>query len=167
MKKHILELVGCMLLCTALTACTQEQATLSGILFDRGHGSAWGNQFYIEVYPEEIAVMRHFPNGAQEQTVSEHIPITAEQWQQLTEAIENLQLQKKSTPWWKKLFTSSRQDDGEYRNLTLGWETGGKTAQTAYQWPQSTQANALEALLEQFAATAAQANSPADWSDAR
>ena len=60
MKKHILELVGCMLLCTALTACTQEQATLSGILFDRGHGSAWGNQFYIEVYPEEIAVMRHF-----------------------------------------------------------------------------------------------------------
>ena len=150
MKKYLIAIF--LLLSTTLMGCSQENASLVGIVFERGHDSLWGNQFYIEVYPEQIAAVRCFPEGSSEQTACESIPITPQQWQSLRDAIQGMDLKKKSNTG--KLFGISKQDGTEFRNLTLVWETKKGTKQVQYQWPQNTQANALEALLEQLAAYA-------------
>jgi len=136
-----------------LTACGQVDTALAGIQFERGHGSAWGNQLYVEIYPQEIAIVRFFPEGAAQQVTREHIPITAEQWQQLRQAVEQLKLQEKRSSWLDKRFGHSKLDGGEYRNLTLVWQTGKKVVRTDYHWPQTAQADILETLLEQLAAS--------------
>lgn len=149
MKKYILAgIAGCVLCCTALLACTRDGGVLTGIRFDRGHGSAWGNQFYIEVHPQQIAQLRYIPEESGELTVCENIPITGEQWQQLAEAVGALELKEKRNTWREALFGAARQDGGEYRTLTLLWERKSETKEITYQWPRSDQANALEALLE-------------------
>lgn len=142
------------LLCAVLSACSCAPTKLVGIVFERGHGSAWGNQFYINVCKNEIAATRYIPEGAADQTVREHIPITAEQWQTLANAIEKLELKKERGSWIKALLGKSKLDGGEYRNLSLIWETGAGTVETKYTWPQNEQAQALESLLEQLAKTA-------------
>lgn len=139
-----------MLLCAMLAGCGQEEGKLAGVLFERGHGSAWGNQFYIEVTAEEISLLRYFPEGTGEQTQRQHIPITAEQWQQLEALLSDMEL-KEAGGWREKLFGGAKQDGGEYRRLTLLRETGKGRESTLYQWPQSRQAEALESLLEQLA----------------
>ena len=144
-KKYIFAL--CVLLCGLLIGCRQEPADLVGIIFERGHGSMWGNQFYIEVCAREITVTQYFPEGASDPIVREHVPITAAQWQNLTEAIQGLELEEDRSTLREKLFGHSRQDGGEFRYLILQWET----QQKKYKWPQTQQANALEAMLEQLA----------------
>lgn len=141
---------GCVLLCAMLSACGQKDAATTGIVFQRGHGSAWGNQFYIEVYADRIAAIHYFPEGASEQVVRENIPITAQQWQALMDVLQTMELKEKST-WKEALFGGSKQDGGEFRELTLIRETEKGTVRTRCQWSQSEQAAALEALLEQFA----------------
>lgn len=143
-------LASCVLCCTVFAACTQEDATLSGIIFERGHNSAWGNQFYIALYPDEIAIARYFPEGATDEVVREHIPISSEQWSLLEETIHSLALKEKNTPWYKKLFDHFKQDGSGYRNLSLIWDTKNEAITKTYQWPQDLQANTLEALLEQL-----------------
>jgi len=147
-KKYIFSL--CVLLCAVLVGCKQEPGNPVGFIFERGHGSMWGNQFYIEVCAREIILTQYFPEGASDPVVREHVPISASQWQTLTEAIQALEPEEAPGSWREKLFGRSRQDGGEFRYLILKWETG----QTKYQWPQSEQANALEAMLEQLARNA-------------
>ena len=53
--------------------------------------------------------------------------------------------------WKEKLFGSKKLDGGDYRNLTLLWETEKGTEERCYEWPQNEQANMLEALLKQLA----------------
>lgn len=142
------------LLCVLLAACRQDTPKLVGIVFERDHGSAWGNSFYIDVRVEEIAATRYFPEGSADQTIREHIPITAGQWQALTEVIQSMEWKERSGSWKEKLFGCAKLDSGESRNLTLVWETEKGTVETEYQWPQDKQADALEALLEQLAKAA-------------
>lgn len=125
---------------------------ITGIRFDRGHGSAWGNQFYIEVCADEIVLARYFPEESQEQEVCEHIPITPEQWNEICLAIQALNLTKDRPSLWQKLWESKKLDGGEYRNLTLVWKTSKGEKEINYQWPSDQQANALEELLEQLVA---------------
>ena len=150
MKKYIIVII-CILLCTALVACGQENADLVGIIFERGNGSVWGNQFYIEVNTDEIVVARYIPEGSSEQVTIEHIPVAAEQWQILTETIQNLSLKKERGLWKEKLFGSSKLDGGEYRKLTLVWKRASGEQEVDYQWPANEQANSFEQLLEQVA----------------
>ncbi len=157
MKKYIIAIsAASMLLCAALSACGQSNATLVSILFERGHGSQWGNQFYIEVNEQRIVTLRVISQSTMELREQKDIPISPEQWQELAAAVQDLELKQTRENWIHKLFGGSALDGGEYRHLTLIWQTEQGTAQTQYQWPQSQQADQLERLLEQLAKTGEQ-----------
>ena len=131
-----------------LTGCKAKGGdTITGVIFDRGHGSMWGNQFYIELVAEEIVLARYFPQNSQEQQVSEHLPITAEQWTDICTAVQALELKEDRPSLLDKLFRRSKLDGGETRTLTLIWD--GETKIT-YQWPNDPRAMELEALLERL-----------------
>lgn len=137
---------------TMMVGCASKNSTetLSKITFDRGHGSMWCHQFYIEVTENEIVCARYFPEGSSEQTTCQHIPITAQQWNELVAAVRALEpeLKEDQPSLWQKLFNSQKADGGEYRKLTLSRKTDGSEESVAYQWPASAAARELEALLE-------------------
>ena len=134
-----------------LTGCkAKEDSKITGVVFNRGHGSTWGNQFYIEVCADEIVMARYFPENSQDQEVCEHIPITPEQWNEVCMAVQALDLEEDRPSLWQKLWKSRKLDSGEYRTLTVIWD---KKVETAYQWPENQQSKDLETLLEQLVMT--------------
>lgn len=120
---------------------------MTRFVFDRGHGSAWGNQLYIEICPGEITVVRHVGEDGALQT-KEHLPISAEEWQQLERLLEDVTLEK--SPAWKRLFAGNVKDGGLYRQLTITYDS----KQISYRWPEN--GDALESFLEQLARETAQ-----------
>lgn len=128
-----------------LTGCsTRKEDAVTGIKFNRGHGSAWGNQFYIEINEEEIVLARYIPEGSSELVTVEQIPITDTQWQKIKSTVEQLPLEKARTKLWEK----QKLDGSEFRELTL---VRGKK-QTTYWWPNIPEAQQLEQLLENLLA---------------
>ena len=150
--KKIAMLMAAACLLTMMVGCASESSpgTLSKITYDRGHGSMWGNQFYIEVTEDEIVCARYFSEGSSEQSTCQHIPITAQQWQELTAAVQKLEpeLKKDQPSELQKLFKSQKLDGGEYRKLTLSRKTDRSEESVVYQWPASAAAQELEVLLE-------------------
>lgn len=144
MKRHLLCYSLLMLLLLPLYGCgsAAPSAALSGIVFERGHGSAWGNQLYLEVCPEEIVVARYIPEGSTELQTAEKIPITQTQWQRLEAQLQEMTLEKERVSWWQQLLGKKKLDGGEYRKLTLVYGD----AQVACRWPDD--GAELEALLE-------------------
>ena len=137
------------LLVVLLCGCTpKEEGMITGILFERGHGSAWGNQFYIQLCPEEIVVARYFPAGSAQQQNCEHIPITQQQWDELCTALQAMELEKDSVSWWQRLWEGSRMDGTQYRRLIIVWSTARGDKEIAYRWPDGPEAENLEKLLE-------------------
>lgn len=158
MKK--LFLIAALLCITGLTACAPREApVLTGITFERGSGSVWGNQFYIQVTPEKIAVLEYVDADSGELMTLKDLPILPQQWEQLERAVLGLDLEEKRSGWKDKLLEGMVLDGGDFRNLTLTHKTGEKEVSTAYQW--SSQASALEAMLETLAETA-KAEEPED-----
>ena len=130
--------LGCLML---LSGCHgAEPEPITGIKFNRGHGSAWDNQFYIEIDSQEIKRVDYIPSGQSELVTLEHLPITQEQWQMLQTAVEQLPLEKARPNLWEK----QKLDGSEFRELTL---VRGKK-ETTYRWPNIPQAQQLEQLLE-------------------
>lgn len=149
----VLFLLGVFLM-LGITGCdTKEVGVITGIRFERGHGSMWGNQFYIEVRTDEIREARFFPEGGQNQVTREHIPVSAQQWEALCRAVDALELVEYRTSFWQKLFGNKKLDGGEYRTLTLIRQNGATEEETVYRWPSASEALALETLLEQLTAT--------------
>lgn len=135
----------------SITGCGQKECeVMTGIRFDRGHGSIWGNQFYIEVQADEIVLARHFPENSQNQKVCEHMPITPEQWNEVCMAVQALVLKEDRPSLWQKLWKSRMLDGGEYRTLTVVWD---EEVEIAYQWPNNQQSKDLETLLERLIVT--------------
>lgn len=156
MKKFCI--IAALLLLAGLTAChAEEDSALTGIIFDRGHGSAWGNQFYIEVRDCEIVQLRCIEEDTMELESLEHVSIRPEQWEALKTAVLNLELREETSAWKDRLFGHSKLDGGEYRNLSLIYRSGGKEVAVRYRWPDSADAQALEAALEQLAQSAREA----------
>lgn len=122
-----------------------ENAQLSQIQFDRGHGSMWGIQFYIDVCPTQINRAQYILPGTSEQLDLEPTPITDEQWAQLRDAVDALVPQLEPA---KNTGSSHKLDGTEYRSLTLVWTADGKDTAVQYNWPQTDQASQLEHLLE-------------------
>lgn len=134
-----------------LTGCgAKEDSMITGVIFDRGHGSAWGNLFYIEVCADEIALARYFPENSQDQEVCQHKPITPEQWSAVCTAVQALDLMEDRPSLWQKLWKSRKLDGGEYRTLTVIWD---ENTEISYEWPDHQQAKELELLLEQLVVT--------------
>ena len=124
-----------------LSGCSAKRnQELTAISFNRGHGSVWGNQFYIEISPVEIVTARYIPEGSWDLVTVEHLPITDAQWQTIKSAVEQLPLEKARTNIWVK----QKLDGSEFRELTLVW---GKKENTYY-WPNKPEAQQLEALFE-------------------
>ncbi len=124
-----------------LTGCAaKEESAVTGIRFNRGHESAWGSQFCIELNAEQIVTASYIPDGTTELVTVEHIPITDTQWQTVIAAAEQLALEKvRCNPWG-----IHKLDGGEFRKLTL--IRGRK--ETEYRWPDVPEAQQLEQLLE-------------------
>ena len=154
---HRLQRVVCLFLLSgvilfSLTGCHQEESgEMTQITFERGSGSIWGNQFYIEVCPRQILLVRYFPEGSSQQQTKEQIPITQEQWDTLFRAVQALELTPEKTSFLQTLFGGQMLDGGEYRKLTLVWQTAAGEKEITYRWPGGPQADRLEQLLEQLA----------------
>ena len=127
-----------------LTGCGREpvRSKLTGLTFDRGSGSVWGDQLYLCLTETEILTLRYIPEGSGELKTIERLPVTQEQWQAITGALEQLTLEKEKDSLLGKLF--QKQDGGDYRRLTL---TYGETS-IIYRWP--AEGAQLESLLEQL-----------------
>ena len=139
MKSKVLVVI--MLLALLLPGCKAlDEPQVTAVIFNRGHGSAWGNQFYIHVEPEQIVMARYIPAGSSELVTVEHIPITAAQWETIRSMVEQMPLEKARTDLWEK----QKLDGSEFRELTL---VRGKKEIT-YWWPDILQAQQLEQLLE-------------------
>ena len=124
-----------------LSGCSAKRnQELTTICFNRGHDSMWGNQFYIEISPEEIVIARYIPEGSWDLVTVEHLPITDDQWQSIKNTVEKLPLEKARTDIWEK----QKLDGSEFRELTL---VRGKK-ETLYAWPNTPEAQQLEQLLE-------------------
>lgn len=152
MRRQLFRRVLLILLLLPLTGCGRSVPTEApnGIVFERGHGSAWGNQFYIEICPERIIVARYIPEGSSELGIVEDIAITREQWQQVESQLASMTLEKEQVSLWKRLFGGRAQDGGEYRRLTLLY--GDR--ELSCRWPAD--GEGLEALLEQLVREVAQ-----------
>ncbi len=149
MKKILL--IVMLLFLVSLSACgAKEDPVLIKIVFERGHGSMWGNQFYIEVTADQIQQVQYISKDTMELDNRNNIPITEQQWQALENAILLLELQEDNNTWKDKLFGQSTLDGGEYRRLTLTWKIGDKEKEVSYLWPQSQQAAEFESMLVQL-----------------
>lgn len=137
-KAFVFVFVALVLLLTGCAA--KEESAVTGIRFNRGHGSAWGNQFYIELDAEQIVTASYIPEGTGELVTVNHIPITDAQWQSIIAAAQQLPLGKARTNPWE----NRKLDGGEFRELTL---IRGKK-ETKYRWPDGPEAQQLEQLLE-------------------
>lgn len=143
--------IAALLLLTGLSACgVNEESVLSGIIFERGHGSMWGNQLYLDVRANQINRIQYIVDETMVLESRENIPIVPEQWQALENAVLCLDLKEDKSSWKDILFGSSKLDGGEYTKLTLIWRTGHKEKEINYLWSQSQQSAVLEAILEQL-----------------
>ena len=126
-------------------------AKLTRVVLERGHGSMWGNQFYIDVCPQQINQAQFFPTDLPEYTLREGIPIRQEDWKAIEAAVRELEPNLKEEKRQKKP-DSIILDGGEFHKLTLTWEQDGKTQEKAYRWPTDSSAEKLEQLLENMVA---------------
>jgi len=151
MRKHI-SLAALMLCIVLLAGCTShpEDAAVTRVVFERGHGSAWGNQFFIDVCPQQITKCQFIPAGTGTLQTGEKIPIAPSQWQQLTDMLEGMTLQPEKENLFQRLFGGRKLDGGAFRKLTL---YRGEHA-TVYRWPDN--GAALEEFLEALGGAAGQ-----------
>ena len=137
-----------LLLLLGMCGCGRKttSAQLTGMILERGHGSMWGNQFYIDVCPTQINQIRFFspddPGG--ELLLRENIPISPEDWEEIVAAVNTLtpNLQKEK----RQKESSLMLDGGAFYKLTLMWD--GEA--TTYRWPEDEAATKLERILENF-----------------
>lgn len=115
---------------------------VTGLTFERGSGSVWGDQLYISLTQERITTLRYIPEGSGELEILEDLPITQDQWQAIIQELEKLPLEREKPNLLEKLF--GKQDGTDFRRLTV---TRG-TETVTYRWPEK--GEALELLLEQL-----------------
>ena len=113
------------------------KSELQGIIFQRGHGSVWGNQFYIHICPDEICQLRFLGYPGGEPVCQSHLPVARELWEQVKDAV------RKTKPQKQKKKTRML-DGSEYRKLTLMDHRGRKRE---YALPCSAETAALESIL--------------------
>lgn len=152
--RKILSYAMCIVLCMVmLSGCgkkAEEEGTLVGVIFERGHGSAWGNQFYMEVCEDEIIQANYISEDSADLVTEEHIAITSEKWQEICDTIEKMELKKVRSSALKEQLGADVLDGGAYRELTLIWKTEKGEESVAYHWPEDEAGAALEQLLEQL-----------------
>ena len=134
-----------------------ENGELIQVSLERGHGSEWGNQFYICVDPEKIQAVSRFTEGADGAYTTQYdIPITAERWQQVAAAATAAasQMEVEQPPGFLSAllerFGPPVLDGGAYHTLTLTWETENTIEEITYIWTGRPAEANLEDLLEEL-----------------
>lgn len=122
--------------------CGKGRGPVTGLTFERGNGSVWGDQLYVSLTASGITALRYVPDGSGELVERENLPLTAEQWQAVLDRLEQLTLEREKSSLIEKLF--GKQDGGDFRRLTVTYGTESVPCR----WPDNGQP--LEALLEQL-----------------
>ena len=158
-----LALIGVLAVLLLCSACGKQAETseLTRVVFARGHGSTWGNQFRMEVCPTEISYAHFFVETAEGKELKElyAVPIEKAQWEQLQTAalpvLDQLEIQKEPGPVKRLLqyFEPKTVDGGEWKKLTATWLIGDEPQEVKYIWTATAEADALELLLEELAGT--------------
>ncbi|MBR5519116.1 MAG: hypothetical protein IKU55_00205 [Clostridia bacterium] len=136
-----------------------DSAALQRVIFDRGHGSAWGNQFSTELTPSEIVITRFFcPSDPSRTLVTRvNLAIASEEWQQIAVAATAVLPQISPEKHGLQLFPFSRRlqklDGSAYRKLTLFFLRRRKLRSISAELPDSPEARTLEHLLERLTLT--------------
>lgn len=129
-------------------------AALERVIFDRGHGSVWGNQFFTELTAAELVITRFFDPSDPTRTLLTRTnqALAPEEWPQLTAAIVALLPHLPTAKHRFRLFARkpfpAAADGTAYCKLTLFFRSGRKLRTTSVPMPDCPEANAFEQLLE-------------------
>ena len=158
MKRIVLLCALFLILCSGCGKAAQpspDTAELVRVVFDHGHGSMWGVQFFVDVKQTEIASVSHFimVNDKAEYVTETGLPLAADRWDAIKNAVEELYPDlRPADSAKKKLFGGQQKLDGaEYRKLMLFWKQGDAVEEISYLWPDCDAADALEQVLESIA----------------
>lgn len=135
-----------LLLLFSLSGCGADvtDETLSGITYEYGNGSTWGDGFFITITEQEIVTLRCFMDG--EEIMASNIPIPPEAWEMIAHTVIDLAPEKdRSLPW----EPPGKLDGGDYRILTLTLETKSGMKDTVCKWPAD--GDLLEQQLKELA----------------
>ena len=77
----------------------------------------------MEVCEDEIIQANYISEDSADLVTEEHIAITSEQWQEICDAIEKMELKKVRSSALKEQLGADILDGGAYRELSLIWET--------------------------------------------
>ena len=135
---------------------------LYSVIFDRGHGSALDDQFYIELRKGVIARHSYLDRTVGRIMTYEDMPVSDGAWENVMDALSRLELKKKPRRILKKLFSRPVVDGPRYWILYLVTQNGKRTKKTAYLWQHREEYRELELLLEQIAEEARQRESTED-----
>ena len=156
MKRGILiSLLAVFLLCTACGK-QAEQGELTRVLFARGHGSTWGNQFRIEICPTEVSYLHYFRDRGEFRELFA-VPVEEGQWEQIETAAMTMlpQLEVRKPPGLLKRLAQAlgpkEVDGGDWWSLTMTWGMDGESKDVQYIWTANPETEAFELLLEELA----------------
>ena len=154
-------LIGILAVLVLCSACGRQEAPseLTRVVFARGHGSTWGNQFRMEVCPTEITYTHFFVKTEEGLEFRElyAIPMEETVWDQIETAtmavVPQLEVQKPPNllQRLKQKFGPIEVDGGEWESLTVTWFVKGERQDVEYIWKNTPEAEALRLLLEELA----------------
>ena len=152
--------IGFLVVLLLCSACGKqaEPAELSRVVYARGHGSAWGNQFRMEVCPAEVSYLHYFRDG-QEFRELFAVPIDESQWEQVETAamdlFPTLEVQKQPNLLNRlaQALGPKEVDGGDWWSLTATWLVDGEPKDVQYIWTNTAEAENFELLLQDLAQT--------------
>ena len=141
-------IIGC-----SKTPKVPEGAVLTQVIFDRGHGSEWGNQFHMNIKRDEIRYASWI-TPEYDELEADHVPLSEETWLEIEALVLELlpEMEPVKEPGLlDRLFEKAMPqvlDGGEYHTLNLVWETEDEIQIIEYGWTGSPGQLELEAALE-------------------
>ena len=144
-------ILAILLLCCACGKSAQP-AELTRVVYARGNGSVWGNQFHMDVCPTEVSYLHDFRDGTEFRELFA-LPIEQLQWEQIRLAAEvaAAQLQVQKPPNLLQRLAPKADDGGDWWSLTLTWVTDGEPKDVTYIWAATAETEAFSLLLEELA----------------
>ncbi len=136
----------------AMNKKTEPEGRLTRIEYSQTNGMVYGDDFSVDVIPEQVLYTRFFSTTEYEYVDKENIPIDSEQWHELEEAVlaifpvlEERHFEKE----WKPF--SGTVDGGGTFSFYLTWENEGKEERISYHSPNDRRFTTLFTLLEEIA----------------
>ena len=156
-----LAMMGVLAILLLCSACGKqaEPSELTRVVYARGHGSTWGNQFRMEVCPTEISYTHFFVKTEEGLEFQElyAVPMEDTCWEQIETAVmavlPRLEIQKPPNLLQRlaQKFGPIEVDGGAWTKLTVTRLVGGEPQEFEYVWTVTPEAEALALLLEELA----------------